>query len=251
MGRLQDRVAIITGSTRGVGLATAALFAAEGAKVVVNSRNAEEARRTAEELGGEAVGIAADIATPEGCATLVDETLARFGALDVLVNNAGTMTSHPAVDFPLDEWHRIMDINLTGPFMLCQRAGRQMFAQGGGAIVNVASVSGITTPPLRLAYVTAKAGLIAMTKALAAEWSPTVRVNGMVPGVVQTELLEQLTAKGIFKPEAALTRTPYGRFGRPEELAHGVLFLASDEASYIAGAMLPVDGAWLVSGQNR
>jgi 3-oxoacyl-[acyl-carrier protein] reductase len=247
----KSRVTVVTGSTRGLGRVTAQLFADDGDAVVVNSRNADEGERVAAEIGAGAVSISGDIATAEGCVHLVEETVARFGRIDVLVNNAGTMSSYPALDFPVDEWQRIMDINLTGPFMLCQLAGRQMFAQGKGAIVNVGSVSGITTPPLRLAYVTAKAGLLAMTKALAAEWSPTVRVNMMMPGVVETELLAQLTADKIFDPTSALTRTPYGRFGQPIELARAVRFLASDDASYIAGAVLPVDGAWLVSGQNR
>jgi NAD(P)-dependent dehydrogenase (short-subunit alcohol dehydrogenase family) len=249
-GRLENRVAIVTGSTRGIGRAIAEGFAAEGATVVVNSRDPEAARTAAAEIAGSTLGVGADVAPEEGCEELIARTIAELGRIDVLVNNAGASVACPSEDLPLSDWQRMVDLNLTGPFICCQRAARHMLAASGGVIINVTSIAAFTTPPRRVAYVSAKAGLVAMTKALAAEWSPRIRVNALVPGYVETDLVAELMDTGVVDRSTLEARTPYGRLGRPQELAHAAIFLASDEAEYVSGITLPVDGGWLVYGQN-
>ncbi|MBM3677679.1 MAG: glucose 1-dehydrogenase [Actinobacteria bacterium] len=250
VGRLQDRVAVVTGSTRGIGRAIAELLAAEGARVVVNARAEEAVSNAAAGIGHGAVGIAADVATPEGCARLIEGTLERHGRIDVLVNNAGASVAGPAEELALADWQRIVDLNLTGPFLLCQHAARSMLAEGRGAIVNIASVAAITTPPRRVSYVAAKAGLIAMTKVLAAEWAPAIRVNAVAPGYFETDLVADLIERGAVDRAALEARSPSGRLGRPVEVARAVAYLVSDEAEFVNGVTLPVDGGWLVYGQN-
>jgi NAD(P)-dependent dehydrogenase (short-subunit alcohol dehydrogenase family) len=248
--RLAGRVAVVTGSTRGIGRAIAEAFAREGAKVVVNSRDGAAARAVAVELGEEALGIGADIGEEQGCAALIGETLEAHGRLDVLVNNAGASVAGPAEELALADWRRILDLNLTAPFLCCQHAARAMLPAGGGAIVNIGSVAAFTTPPRRVSYVAAKAGLVAMSKVMAAEWAPRVRVNVIAPGYFETDLVAELMQTGVVDRAAIEGRTPYGRLGQPREVADAAVFLASDEAAYISGVALPVDGAWLVYGQN-
>lgn len=247
---LEGRVAVVTGSTRGIGRAIAEAFVSEGATVVLNARSEQSTRAAAQELGGRALGIAADVSDEAGCGTLIARTLAEFGRIDVLVNNAGTSVAGPAEDLAPAEWRRILDLNLNGPFYLCQHAARAMLVADGGAIVNVASVAAFTTPPQRVSYVAAKAGLVAMTKVMAAEWAPRIRINAIAPGYVETDLLADLIAQGVVNRCMLEARAPYGRLGHPEEIARAVLFLASDAAEYIHGVTLPVDGGWLVNGHQ-
>ena len=239
----------MTGSTRGIGRAIAEAFVSEGATVVLNARSEQSARAAAQELGG-ASGIAADVSDEAGCGALIARTLGEFGRIDVLVNNAGTSLAGPAEELAPEDWRRILDLNLSGPFYLCQHAARAMLAADGGVIVNVASVAAFTTPPLRVSYVAAKAGLVAMTKAMAAEWAPRIRVNAIAPGYVETDLLADLMAQGAVNRAVLEARAPYGRLGHPNEIAQAVLFLASDGAEYIHGVTLPVDGGWLVNGHQ-
>ena len=248
--RLEGRVAVVTGSTRGIGRAIAEAFVDAGASVVVNSRDEEAARAAALEIGGRAIGIGADVSDEADSGALIAGTLAEFGRIDVLVNNAGTSVAGPAEDLELSQWRRILDVNLTGPFMCCQHAARAMLGAGGGAIINIASVAAFTTPPLRISYVAAKAGLVAMTKVMAAEWAPRIRVNAIAPGYFETDLVADLMSQGVIDRAALSARAPYGRLGHPEELARAAVFLASDDAEYIHGVILPVDGGWLVNGHQ-
>ena len=249
MSRLSGRVALVTGSTRGIGRAVAAELAREGAIVVVNGRAADEAAAVAAELAHGATGVAADVAAEEGCERLVAATLEAHGRLDVLVNNAGASFASPAEDYPTAEWERMLALNLTAPFLLSKVAFPAL-RDGGGAIVNVASVAAFTTPPRRAGYVAAKAGLVALTKVLAAEWAPEIRVNAVVPGYIETDLVSDLLDRGVVDRALLEARTPTGRLGHPEEVARAVAYLASDDAAYVNGATLPVDGGWLVFGQN-
>lgn len=246
--RLPGRVAVVTGSTRGIGRAIAERFADEGATVVVNSRDATAAREAAAAIGRGAVGLAGDVATEEGCRALMEGTLAASGRLDVLVNNAGTSVVHKAEEFPLEDWRRILDLNLTGAFICAQLAGRQMLRQGSGCVINIGSVAAFTSTPGRVAYCASKAGMMMMTRVMAAEWAPTVRVNAVLPGFIETDLVADLEAQGSLDLSAVRRRTPFGRLGRTEEVAAAAVFLASDQASYVTGSLLAVDGGWLAYG---
>jgi 3-oxoacyl-[acyl-carrier protein] reductase len=245
---LADRVAIVTGATRGIGRAIADELAGGGATVVVNARDADAAEAVAAELGG--LAAPADVSTPPGCEAVVAAALDAFGRVDILVNNAGASVAAPAEEMSLEDWQRIVDLNLTGPFLLCRQAGRAMLAAGRGSIVNVASVAAFTTPPRRVGYVAAKAGLVAMTKVLAAEWAPAVRVNAVAPGYVETDLVADLLDRGVVDRSRIEARSPYGRLGLPVEVGRAVAYLASDQSEYVTGVTLPVDGGWLVYGQN-
>ncbi len=247
---LDGRVAVVTGSTRGIGRAIAEALAARGAAVVVNSRDPSSAGAAADEIGGGAVGVAADVGTEEGCNALFETAFELCGRVDILVNNAGTSVAGPAEDLPLSEWRRILDLDLTGPFLCCQLAAREMLRSGKGAIVNIASVAAFTTPRYRVSYVAAKAGLVAMTKVMAAEWAPAIRVNAIAPSYFETDLVADLIERGVVDRAVVAARSPYGRLGRPEEVGRAVAYLVSDEAEFVTGATLPVDGGWLVFGQN-
>lgn len=250
MGSLTGRVAVVTGSTRGIGRAIATELARDGATVVVNGRDEDAATALAAELGQGASGVGADVSTEHGCARLVDTALEAHGRLDVLVCNAGVSLVGPAEDIAPADWERLLAIHLTGPFLLCQRAFPALEQSGNGAIVTIASIAAFTTPPRRAAYVAAKAGLVALTKVLAAEWAPSIRVNAVVPGYIETDLVADLLDRGAIEREVVERRTPYGRLGKPEEVARAVAWLASDDAAYVNGVTLPVDGGWLVYGQN-
>lgn len=247
---LDRRVAVVTGSTRGIRRAIAETLSANGAVVVVNWRDPEAATSAAKELDGTAVGVGADVSTEAGCNELFARTLELCGPIDILVNNAGTSVAGPAEELPLSEWRRILDVNLTGPFLCSQLAAREMLRSGKGAIVNIASVAAFTTPPRRVSYVAAKAGLVAMTKVMAGEWAPSIRVNAVAPGYFETDLVAELMERGVIDRAAVEGRSPYGRLGRPDEVARAVAYLVSDEAEFVNGITLPVDGGWLVFGQN-
>jgi 3-oxoacyl-[acyl-carrier protein] reductase len=241
---LAGRTALVTGSTRGIGRAIAGALAAAGARVVVSSRDHAAVSDTAAEIGGGAVGIAADLATEEGPSTLVVAALGACGRLDVLVNNAGVPMAADSLELSSSDWRRTLEVDLSAVFFCSQEAGRHMLARGSGSIVNIASVQAFTPLARRVAYATAKAGVVGMTKSLAAEWAPAVRVNAIAPGYVATPMIEELVREGHVDREAVARRTPMRRMARPEEIASAVVFLASDAASYITGETLMVDGGW-------
>jgi NAD(P)-dependent dehydrogenase (short-subunit alcohol dehydrogenase family) len=249
VNRLAGRVAAVTGSSRGIGRAIAAAYLAEGAQVVVNSRQADAAAATARELGDNAAGVAADVSTAEGARALVQGAIDHFGRLDVMVANAGINIVKDAVDFEPEEWRRVMATNLDGVFYCAQAAGRLMLERGSGSVISIASVTSFNAFPRRAAYATAKAGLVMLTKVLAAEWAPGgVRVNAIAPGYVRTDLVQGLADGGQIDLAAIQRRTPMGRLAEPAEIAGAAVFLASDEASFITGETLVVDGGWLAYG---
>ena len=246
--RLDHKVAIVTGSTRGIGRAVAEAFAREGAIVVVNSRDGGRAEAAAREMGGATTGVGADLGTQAGVEHLFSEVESRHGRVDVLVNNAGIPMVRDSLDLTLEEWQQTLDLNLTGPFLCCQQAARSMLRGGGGNIVNIASVTSFAPFPRRLAYATSKAGLVMMTRVLAAEWAPSVRVNAVAPGFIRTDLVLGLAAEGKVDLAALERRTPQKRLGSPEDVAKACVFLASEDASFITGETLVSDGGWLAYG---
>jgi len=248
--RLKDKVALITGSGSGIGKATALLFGREGAKVMSVDIDAETAQATARQIadaGGRADSLQADVSVAADVERMVQTTVERFGRLDVLVNNAGIIFLLPITQVPEEMWDRLIDINLKGVYLGLKYGIPQMIKQGGGAIVNTASIAGLRGAATYDAYCASKGGVVQLTKATAVEFAKmNVRVNCVCPGIIDTAMLDRGVAEqGLDKAavvQVAGQAHPMGRIGRPEEVAAAVLFLASDEASFVTGVALPVDG---------
>jgi len=248
--RLANKVAIITGSGRGIGREMARLFAAEGAKVAVADVHEENARRTVAELtgaGGEACPVGVDITDAAQIESMTRLVVEKWGRLDILVNNAGIGLNKSFLETTLAEWQRVLAVNLTGTFLCAQAAAREMVRQGAGRIVNVASISGQRGGQGRAAYGSAKAGVILLTKVMAVELAPHgVTVNAIAPGPVDTDQSRQSHTPATRR--AYHDRIPLGRYGEHREIAAAALFLASGEASFVNGAVLNVDGGFGAAG---
>ena len=247
-GRLDGRVALITGSSRGIGRAVAGAYAREGARVVVNSRDQASADAVAKELGHSALGIAADVATEEGATSLIERTVEACGRLDVLVNNAGMAAAVDTSELTLELWRRVVDLNMTAVFLCSREAARHMRPAGMGVIINTASLQAFSPFPRRLAYGSTKAAVVMMTRIMAAEWAPEIRVNAVAPGYVRTQMTETLRAQGRIDFDAISRRTPMRRLAEPDELAGAYVYLAGDEASFVTGETIAVDGGWAAFG---
>ena len=235
MGRVDGKVALVSGGARGIGAADARLLVAEGAKVVVGDLRDDEGKAQADELGEAARYVHLDVTSPEEWRAAVATAVDDFGKLDVLVNNAGIANGSTVQQFDLGQWQRIIDINLTGTFLGIQAAADAIIAAGGGSIINVSSIEGIRGTPGAHGDVASKWAVRGLTKSVAMELAPhNVRVNSIHPGLIRTPLTE-----GI--PDDLVT-IPLGRAGQPEEVASFVLFLASDESSYATGAEFVMDG---------
>jgi 3-oxoacyl-[acyl-carrier protein] reductase len=246
---MKDRVAIVTGSSSGIGRAVAGELHARGMKVVVTSRSQERARATAEALGGDTIGVAVELTRDGAPEELVARALEEFGRLDVLVNNAGAGQVADSETLELAEWQRIIDLDLTAPFRCAQAAAKPMLAAGSGVIVNITSLTGHIALARRAAYTAAKHGLEGLTKTLAVEWARRgVRVVSVAPAYVATELLAGTSKAGGFTLDEVAARTPMRRLAEPEEVARAVAFLVSDDASFITGSSIRVDGGWLADG---
>jgi NAD(P)-dependent dehydrogenase (short-subunit alcohol dehydrogenase family) len=242
---LAGRAGIVTGATQGIGRGIAEAFTAAGARVAI--LDVDGAQQAAEEVGGQTIGLAADVTDAARVEAAFQEVVDAFGRLDFLVNNAGVRHIAPIVEHSLDEFRRTIDINLTGTFICTQLAARLMIARGGGRIVNLASIAGALPLKNRAAYDASKAGIIALTKATAAELaSQGVTCNAIAPGVIETPL-----SADYFKDEqmvATVTaNTPLGRWGQVDEISNAALFLCGDASEFIQGHTLFVDGGWMAT----
>ena len=242
---LQDRVAIVTGASQGIGRAIAVELARVGADVVVCSRRLEALKPVAEDVraaGRRALAVACDVAEAGQVDAVVAQTLAAFGRIDLLVNNAGYRIRSPLEDLPRREWDAMVGTNLTGVFLFSQAVGRVMIRQQSGTIVNVTSVAGRTGTRGMAAYAAAKAGVTVLTQSLGAEWAKHgIRVNAVAPGPVETEGVLEVWKTPAMIAQAA-REVPLGRLGRPEEIAWAVVFVASDQASFMTGETLYISG---------
>ena len=247
--RLQGRVAAITGGGLGIGRATARLFAAEGAAVVLGDVQVEAAEAVAKEIaqaGGWALAVGVDVGDAGQVQAFVDRAVAELGRLDVMFANAGIAHSAPFLEHAEAQWHRVLRVNLTGVFLCCQIAARQMVVQGGGRIITTASINGFRGVENLVGYNTAKAGVIELTKTMAVELAQHgITVNAIAPAQIDTRLTRGLSDDARARRVA---RIPMGRFGEADEVAKAALFLASDDAGYVTGHTLAGDGGYLAGG---
>lgn len=250
---LKNKVAIVTGARRGMGRTHALALAGQGAKLVVTDVDANECLSVVEEIkskGGEALCFKMDVSNKKEVDEVFDEVVKHYGRLDILVNNAGIYVSKPALEITEEEWERMIHINLKGQFLCAQRAAKEMAKNKWGRIINIASVAsgGVGVGIAGGAHYTAsKGGIIGMTETLAVEWAPLgINVNVIGPGAIDTPMVgaAQLPKEVM---DAMLQGIPLKRMGKPEEVSAAVVFLASDEASYVTGATLYVDGGWLAT----
>ena len=247
--QLSGKTALVTGSTSGIGLGIAHALAAQGANIMFNgfgeaSLIDQLQKQTASDHGVKTAYNGADMSKPAEIETLMQEAAAHFGGVDILVNNAGISLICPAEDTSLDQWHRVMAINLAGPFLLSRALGAGMLARGRGSIVNVASVAGLGGVIHRAAYNASKHGLIGLTRTLAAEWGGRgVRVNAVCPGWIKTEMDIADQGSGAYGDDDIINRVPMARFATPEDVARAIAFLAEGDG-FLNGVSLPVDGGW-------
>ena len=247
--RLDGKVALVTGTSRGLGQGAAVALAEAGADIALLDRgDATATAELVEATGRSVLRLQRDLvsATPEELGSAVDEVIAELGGLDILINNAGTIRRAPAAEFPLEDWDDVLAVNLDAVFHLSQAAGRHMLAQGRGRIINVASMLSFQGGILVPAYTASKHAVAGLTKALANEWAARgVTVNAVAPGYMATDNTAPLRADED-RAASILSRIPAGRWGEASDLQGTFVFLASDAAAYITGAIIPVDGGWLV-----
>jgi len=251
MMRLQGKVAVITGSATGIGLATAQVMAREGAAVVIDyiageQDEADKRVRQIEQSGGKAIAVQADVSKQEDVQNLVDRAVQTFGRLDIMVNNAGVEQEKPFLEMPLEVWNWVIAVDLTGPWLGSQIAARQMVKQGdGGRIINISSVHEDMPMPTNAPYCAAKGGLRMLMRTIAVELAPhKITVNNIGPGAIDTPL-DKPTKEDPAKMKKLLAEIPLDRMGQPEEVAELAIYLASDAAAYVTGSTYFIDGGML------
>lgn len=242
MGKLDNKVAIITGGSSGIGAATAKLFAKEGAKIVIVDMNEEKGKAFEQGLknqGKEVLFVKADVTNEEDVQNVFSTTKSTFGKVDILFNNAGIGSVKPTEELPFSEWRKTLSVDLDGVFLFAQAAIKEFLQSGGGVIINTASMYGLVGAAGSAAYNAAKAGVVNFTRSIALEYaSRNIRVNALCPGFIDTPIL------GDTDRQSLIEATPMKRLGKPEEMAQAVLFLASDDSSFMTGNALIVDGGY-------
>ena len=244
--RLKNKIALITGASRGIGKATALLFAQEGAKIVVNYSSSEkEALAVVNEIkkfGSEAIAIKCDVSLEKEVKKMIQQTIDTFGRIDVLVNNAGIVFDVPFFERTVEQWKKTLDVNLLGTFICSKYVSLHMLKQDGGKIINVSSTNGIDSfSPASIDYDSSKSGIIILTRNLAKELAPKIQVNSIAPGWVDTEMNKDLPKDFV---EEEKNKIYLKRFAKPQEIALAILFFASHDSSFITGSILKVDGGY-------
>ena len=246
LGRLRGKSAVVTGAAKGIGRATAELFVREGARLVLADVDREGLNAVTEELSGsgaEVQSVTGDVSSPEEARAMIQAAVENFGGIDILVANAGVIPLNNIVDATPDDWDHVMSVDGRGMFLTCKYAIEAMLENGGGSIVCLSSISGLAGQKEQSTYGPAKFVASGLTKHLAVEWADRgIRVNAVAPGTIQTEAVAELPEE--YK-EPMLNAHPIGRLGEPSEVANVIMFLASDEASFVTGTVLPVDGGYL------
>lgn len=250
--RLDDKVAIVTGGGRGLGRQIALAYVEAGAKVVVCSRKVEaceEVVKEIEEMGGEGLALACNVADPNDVQHVVEETIKRFGKIDILVNNSGASWGAPVLEMPLEAWYKVMNVNITGTFLMSQAVGKHMVAQKSGKIINMSSIAGLKGSDPRvmdaIGYNASKGAINTFTKDLAAKWGQfNINVNAIAPGFIPTKM-----SKGVLEKGGGVVAelTPLRRLGKEEEIRGIAIFLASEASSYITGEIISIDGGMSAS----
>ena len=253
MTKLAGKVALVTGASRGIGKAIAIALAQAGADVACAATRAENARATVDEilaLGRKAVAVGAQVENAAQVAAMVKRASDALGVVDILVNNAGISSVKPVLDMTEADWDDVMDINAKSAFLCSQAVAKQLVAhKRPGAVLNIGSISGINAFPRRLTYCASKAAMHQMTKVMAVEWAPLgIRVNCLAPGYILTDIAEGLSQQGLLDLSAIRKRVPQGDLGRAEDMSATAVFMCSDEAHYMTGSIVAVDGGWLAYG---
>ena len=242
---LEGKAALVTGGNGGIGLGMAGGLARAGAKVAIAGRDAAKNAKAAKEIG--ALVVAADITDEKACRGMVDEAARKLGRLDILVNNAGINIRKRPEEYQLEEWHRVLESNLTSAFVACQAAYPHMQRAKGGKIVNIGSMMSIFGASFVAAYGSSKGGIVQLTRALACAWAKdNIQVNSVLPGWIDTALTRRAREEVSGLHERVLARTPAGRWGVPEDLAGVAVFLCSSASDFVTGTAIPVDGGYAV-----